>query len=984
MKSINMIAWAAAKFGGWFIGAAALITVCVQSPMCRGDEAPTTISPQPRSPNFVVFIADDLGTSDLGCYGGTIGDIATPTIDALAENGLRFDRAFLTCSSCSPSRCSILTSRYPHNTGAAELHLPLPADQTLVTDPLRAAGYHTMAIGKWHLGNAVKDRFDVVGGSKPEAMGDAWVKAIRDRPRDRPFFMWAAHSDPHRPYDSSTVGTPVDASAITTPPFLPDAPEVRADLADYGGEVQRFDAHVAMAIEELRRQDVMRDTVVIVMTDNGRPFPHCKTMVNAPGVRTPLVMHYPPMIHPGGVTDALVSSIDIAATVLELAGVDPPDSFQGSALGKVLRDPTRRHREAAFAEHNWHDYRAFERAVIGRRYLYVRNWMVDVPATPPADAVNSPTFDVMRSMHRSGTLPEPMREAFVTPRAAEFLFDLESDPHCIDNRVGDDELSVVLAEKRERLKQWQNATDDAFPGREALTIDGFDRNTGDRIIKKAHPSFSKNDAVKRGQPDSARPPNVVLVMADDVGIEGFGCYGGASYRTPNIDRMAARGVRFTHAYAQPLCAPTRVQLMTGLYNHRNWIGFGLMPPDAVTIGHRMRRAGYATGIFGKWQLYSYDPPDFPGAAERRNRGMHPSDAGFDRYHLYHADQTENKGSRYADPTITHGVGDALPRVVTHRDQYGPDLWTNELLAFLKQTADRPSFAYYPMALPHRPFQPTPRSMPRLMPRSAAGSSAAGSPATERSGANDRPKKPAGLKAVGYGDDDVAYAADMIEYVDVVMGRIIDGIERLGQTDQTVVIFYSDNGTHRDVVSQMRDGRSIVGGKGLTTQTGIHVPLVVQCPRHLCEIRNAETPVVRDDLVDASDFVATLLDIASVNRGGLNRESVQTDGHSFWPAVTGRGHSTRRAAFFWYDPRPGWDKDTFDRSVFALDQNHKYFSDGRLFRIGDPALDERMIDPQRWDAADRKAAERLGEVIRTTLPPTQPPEVDAYGRPVASP
>ncbi|MFT4590391.1 MAG: arylsulfatase A, partial [Limisphaerales bacterium] len=147
------------------------------------------------------------------------------------------------------------------------------------------------------------------------------------------------------------------------------------------------------------------------------------------------------------------------------------------------------------------------------------------------------------------------------------------------------------------------------------------------------------------------PKHIVLIMADDIGIECFGCYGGRDYETPNIDELAATGLRFTHAYSQPLCTPTRLEIMTGRDNHRNWRHFGILPPEEKTFGHMMQGFGYKTCIAGKWQLQSYDPPDFPGAEKRRGTGMHPKDAGFDAYSLYHSLHTEDKGSRYADPTF---------------------------------------------------------------------------------------------------------------------------------------------------------------------------------------------------------------------------------------------------------------------------------------------------------------------------------------------
>ncbi|MEM7700001.1 MAG: sulfatase-like hydrolase/transferase [Verrucomicrobiota bacterium] len=149
---------------------------------------------------------------------------------------------------------------------------------------------------------------------------------------------------------------------------------------------------------------------------------------------------------------------------------------------------------------------------------------------------------------------------------------------------------------------------------------------------------------------SGERPNIVLIMADDIGIEGLSCYGAESYETPRLDQLAADGVRFTHAYSQPLCTPTRVQIMTGRYNHRNWMYFGILDPEAHTFGHLMQEADYRTCIAGKWQLQSYDPPDWPNAADRRGTGMKVDDSGFDEWSLFHTRETEDKGSRYADPS----------------------------------------------------------------------------------------------------------------------------------------------------------------------------------------------------------------------------------------------------------------------------------------------------------------------------------------------
>jgi len=439
--------------------------------------------------NFVIFVADDMAWDDCGAYGNSA--IRTPNIDRLAAEGMRFDRAYLTCSSCSPSRCSMLTGRYPHSTGAGELHLPLPGEQTMFTKPLQEAGYWTAAVGKWHLGDAVSEQIDYRKSSSPQAMGTAWVQALRDRPADKPFFLWAAHSDPHRGYRPGAVDPPHEPAQVIVPPFFPDASRVREDLALYYDEVSRFDEHIGMVLSELQRLGLADNTFVLVISDNGRPFPHCKTRVHVPGVRTPFIVRWPAKVVAGQVAGNVVSTVDIAPTILELAGLEPLTSFQGRSFVGMLFDPSVQTRQYAFAEHNWHDYRAFERAVHSRDFCYVRNWLPETPGTPPADAVNSPTYKVMIEMQAAGTLKAAHEGCFDTPRASEFLYDVVSDPHCLMNLAGLPEYADRLQILRDQLKQWQDRTGDRFPGEDGLTPDGFDRSTGKRLIKAMHPSFLK-------------------------------------------------------------------------------------------------------------------------------------------------------------------------------------------------------------------------------------------------------------------------------------------------------------------------------------------------------------------------------------------------------------------------------------------------------------------------------------------------------------
>lgn len=420
-------------------------------------------------------------------------------------------------------------------------------------------------------------------------------------------------------------------------------------------------------------------------------------------------------------------------------------------------------------------------------------------------------------------------------------------------------------------------------------------------------------------------PNVILIMADDIGVEGIGCYGGTSYATPAIDRMAANGIRFTHAYSQPLCTNTRVQLMTGLFNNRNWLYFGILDRKAKTIGHYMREAGYQTCIAGKWQLQSYDPTDYPGANLRRGNGMKVANAGFDEFNLFHSWHTEDKGSRYANPT-TFENGKLRDNL---KEQYGPDVWVEFIIDYIKRKKDddKPFFVYYPMALPHRPFQPTPKSK-------------AWSDSANR------------LK------EDPRHFKDMVEYMDKCVGRIVDQVDELGLGKNTLILFYGDNGTHKSITSQTKTG-PVTGGKGSTTDAGTHVPLVARWTGRI-------KPGIDEDLADSTDFLPTIMDAAT----RPIPDDVTIDGLSFFPRLVGKPGPSRPWVFCHYDPRPGWDKDQFKKVRFVRDKNHKLYGDGRLFNVSNDKLEQHPILAAD-DTKHTKTVRRRLAVVLEDMPNPDP-------------
>lgn len=430
---------------------------------------------KPQTPNFIIFIADDAAWNDCGPYGNDV--IKTPNINKLAEDGLVFENAFLTCSSCSPSRCSILTGRYPHSTGAPELHMPLPADQVLFAGQLQKAGYYTAVAGKYHIGPD-RAEFDTIYGGGPSGC-ENWVKALEERPKGKPFFLWLAAIDPHRNYKPNTIAEPHSPENVKVPTFLPDADSTRKDLALYYDEISRLDSYLGKVMEELKNQGVDDNTLVIYMTDNGRPFPRCKTRLYDSGIKTPFIVRWPGITKKRR-TNSLVSSIDIAPTFCELAGAQISPTFQGVSFAPILFEKSAEIRNYVAAEHNWHDYQAHERSIRNKQYLYIRNALPNLNASPPADAIRSLTYKEMIEFYREGKLNEFQKDCFIQPRASEELYDVVKDPLQLHNLAQKPEYEGNLEQMRTLLDNWITEFNDIVP--EKITPDKFDRWTGNKLI----------------------------------------------------------------------------------------------------------------------------------------------------------------------------------------------------------------------------------------------------------------------------------------------------------------------------------------------------------------------------------------------------------------------------------------------------------------------------------------------------------------------
>jgi arylsulfatase A len=401
---------------------------------------------------------------------------------------------------------------------------------------------------------------------------------------------------------------------------------------------------------------------------------------------------------------------------------------------------------------------------------------------------------------------------------------------------------------------------------------------------------------------AAKRPNVVLIMADDMGYECVGANGSTFYKTPNLDRLAAGGMRFRHAYSQPICTPSRVQIMTGRYNARNYVKFGLLHPNEITFGNVLQDAGYVTGIAGKWQLQG----GFEG----------PNKFGFDDYCLW---QLTRRPCRYPNAGL-----EVNGRTVDSSDgEYGPDLVSDHLVTFIKKNKDgeKPFFAYYPMILPHWPFQPTPDSDD-----------------WDPTETKEWPRKKWNRK----------HFSDMVTYADKMVGKIDKALADAGIREETLLIFTCDNGTYTGITSPFQ-GKQLKGGKGSTPNAGTHVPFIASWPGTI------KPGQVSDDLIDFSDVMPTLAELG----GGQLPTDRELDGRSFLPQLKGETGNPRDWVFCWYE-RNGKRDGKVKR--YARNQTYKLYHDGNFYDVPADELEKKNLTPGEINTEAKDVRVRLQSVL----------------------
>ena len=415
----------------------------------------------------------------------------------------------------------------------------------------------------------------------------------------------------------------------------------------------------------------------------------------------------------------------------------------------------------------------------------------------------------------------------------------------------------------------------------------------------------------------AEQPNILFILADDVGQEVLGCYGGEPYATPHLDALARGGMRFRHAYSMPVCHPSRLALMTGKYPSRlGHVTWGDFPKseEPHTFARLLGSAGYATSVAGKWQLTLL-----------KDNPQHPRQLGFAHWDLF----GWHEGPRYYQPMIYR---DGSVRQDT-LGSYGPDLYGRSLVDFMKNHRHSPFLAFYSMALCHDVTDDLVEPVPH-----------------------------------GPFDRYDSYA-EMVAEMDRAIGRLVAALRAFGLRERTLVLFAADNGTPKQMIASAegkklirepvvskRNGRQGRGGKGDLTNGGTNIPMIANWPGTI------EPGQVIDDLIDFTDFLPTFADLANARLPG-DRE---IDGMSFAPRLRGQRKASRTWACAEQArlPKAGGIEPQGESSVlrWVRDTRWKLYSDGRLYDMSADDGERLPIDSPMETEEQRTARARLGEAL----------------------
>lgn len=702
-------------------------------------------------PNILWLVAEDLGP-ELGCYGTK--EVWTPNLDKLAASGVRYDRCY-SGMVCSPSRSAFMTGMYATTIDAHNHRshrddgFQLPEGVRVLTDWMRDAGYFAA--------NLVK--LPPACGFKGTGKTD-WNFSYQGRPFDssdwedlkthQPFFAQLNFSEAHRPYRAPKRADP---AKVAIPPYYPDHPVTREDWAQYLDAATELDRKIGKVLEQLERDGLADNTVVVFLGDNGQSHVRGKQFCYEEGLHVPLMIRWPTQFappngfKPGTADNRLVASIDLAPTMLAIAGAPKPPRMQGRILFGPHQEPDR---EFVFGHRDRCDETAMRiRTVRDDRYRYIRNFTPEVPllAANNYKEKQYPVWNLLKQLNAEGRLT-PAQAALCAPRLPdEELYDLQTDPYEIRNLATSSERQhrKKLQELRGVLREWIEETGDQGRFAEPPQVAAAEGRT------KPLPASKPASA-----PPAGSRPNVIFILTDDQGYGDLSCHGNPVLRTPNLDRLHDEGARFVDFNVSPTCSPTRSALMTGRHEFRNGVTHTIYERErltlsATTIAQVLKDAGYTTGIFGKWHLG--DQPEY-----------RPDRRGFDETFIHGAGgigQTypgscgDAPGNTYFNPAILHNGK------FVKTEGYCTDVFFRQALKWMAEVKGRqPFYAQIALNAPHEPLQVRPEDEQRY---------------------------------AGKVSPMVAKFFGMIANIDDNVGRLMSRLEEWGLQNNTLVIFMNDNG-----------------------------------------------------------------------------------------------------------------------------------------------------------------------------------------------
>ncbi|VGO15758.1 Choline-sulfatase [Pontiella desulfatans] len=471
-----------------------------------------------QPPNILFIIADDASMNTFGAYGGTM--IETPGFDRLAEGGALFRQAYNCNPKCAPARACLVTGRYSWQLEEATNHWPkFPAKFKFYPHLLMDAGFHTGHTGKgWGPGSCATEH-NPAGPAYNKIKTKPPYKGIRntdyaanfaafldEKPADKPFCFWLGTTEPHRFYEKDSwkkEGLKLENAVV--PPFYPDNETIRGDILDYAVEVKWFDRHIGLATQALEERGLLDNTLILVTSDHGMPFPRIKGQLYEEGFHVPLVAYWKGVIQPGRVIEDFVNFPDFAPTIMEAVGMEPHEQMTGKSFLDLLKspksgqiDPARDHvllgkerHDTGRADETGTDLAYPVRAIRTREFLYVHNikpelWPAGNPEFGLRNCDGSPTKAYLTNL-KPGDPEYTFYEMSFGKRPEEELYQIQKDPDCMVNLAGNPEYAALKKQLRDRMEK-------------KLTAQGDPRTLGNGAIFDAYPYGGKPFGYKTGNP----------------------------------------------------------------------------------------------------------------------------------------------------------------------------------------------------------------------------------------------------------------------------------------------------------------------------------------------------------------------------------------------------------------------------------------------------------------------------------------------------